>query len=110
MIKAANKFYMEFKKRDQRKNERGNYYEWLNNPCFHGEVDRENIELSDIITFHFYGDYTHARRMVKFLKQFNRPLINTEWMHNLYHADFTPYDQEELDILKKCNEDKNIWK
>ena len=30
--------------------------------------------------------------------------------HNLYHADFTPYDQEELDILKKCNEDKNIWK
>jgi hypothetical protein len=23
MIKAANKFYMEFKKRDQRKNERG---------------------------------------------------------------------------------------
>lgn len=58
----------------------------------------------------FYGDYTHARRMVKFLKQFNRPLINTEWMHNLYHADFTPYDQEELDILKKCNEDKNIWK
>ena len=37
--------------------------------------------------------------MVKFLKQFNRPLINTEWMHNLYHADFTPYDQEELDIL-----------
>ena len=65
-------------------------------------MDRENIELSDIITFHFYGDYTHARRMVKFLKQFNRPLINTEWMHNLYHADFTPYDQEELDILKKC--------
>ena len=142
---------------------KGNYYEWLNNPCFHGEVDRENIELSDIITFHFYGDYTHARRMVKFLKQFNRPLINTEWMHrpfqsliqthlplwkrekigsyffglvngktqfhiawdfikeypsvdtsvwmhDLYHADFTPYDQEELDILKKCNEDKNIWK
>ena len=42
--------------------------------------------------------------MVKFLKQFNRPLINTEWMHNLYHADFTPYDQEELDILKKCKE------
>ena len=73
-------------------------------------MDRENIELSDIITFHFYGDYTHARRMVKFLKQSNRPLINTEWMHNLYHADFTPYDQEELDILKKCNEDKNIWK
>ena len=48
--------------------------------------------------------------MVKFLKQFNRPLINTEWMHNLYHADFTLFDQEELDILKKCNEDKNIWK
>ena len=51
-----------------------------------------------------------GKEMVKFLKQFNRPLINTEWMHNLYHADFTPYDQEELDILKKCNEDKNIWK
>ena len=49
--------------------------------------------------------------MVKFLKQFNRPSVDTSvWMHDLYHADFTPYDQEELDILKKCNEDKNIWK
>ena len=63
MIKAANKFYMEFKKAGSKKKRvKGNYYEWLNNPCFHGEVDRENIELSDIITFHFYGDYTHARK------------------------------------------------
>ena len=126
-------------------------------------MDRENIELSDIITFHFYGDYTHARQLITFLRQFNRPLINTEWMHrpfrsliqthlplwkkekigsyffglvngktqfnivwdfikdypgidtslwmhDLYHADFTPYDAEELDVIRECNEDKIIWK
>jgi len=44
-----------------------------------------------------------------FIKEY--PSVDTSvWMHDLYHADFTPYDQEELDILKKCNEDKNIWK
>ena len=140
-----------------------NYYEWLHHPKIYGEVDRENIELSDIITFHFYGDYTHARQLITFLRQFNRPLINTEWMHrpfrsliqthlplwkkekigsyffglvngktqfnivwdfikdypgidtslwmhDLYHADFTPYDAEELDVIRECNEDKIIWK
>lgn len=143
--------------------EGSSYYQWLNHPRFYGQVDRECIELSDIVSFHFYGDYLHARRLVEFLKQFNRPIINTEWMHrpfgsliqthlplwkrekigsyffglvngktqfhivwdfiksfpsvdttlwmhDLYHADFRPYDEEELEILRRYNEDKNIWK
>lgn len=32
---------------------KGNYYEWLNNPCFHGEVDRENIESRTLLHFIF---------------------------------------------------------
>ena len=32
------------------------------------------------ITFHYYGDYTHSGNTRWFLRQFNRPLINTEWL------------------------------
>lgn len=140
-----------------------NYYSWLNDPHIFGEVERENIELSDIVSFHFYGDYYHSKLLIRYLRQFNRPLINTEWMHrplgsflethlplwkkekvgsyffgfvngkpqmnvvwdfiksyksvdqklwmhDLFHSDFTPYDKEELEVLRECNRDKDIWK
>ena len=38
------------------------------------------IENSDIITYHNYGTYEEHVRIIKYLKQFNRPLINTEWL------------------------------
>ena len=38
------------------------------------------IENSDIITYHNYGTYEEHIRIIKYLKQFNRPLINTEWL------------------------------
>ena len=138
------------------------YYAWLNDPHIFGEVDRESIELSDIITFHFYGDYYHTKQLIQYLRQFNRPLINTEWMHrplgsfmethlplwkkekigsyffgfvngkpqmnvvwdfikpyasvdqklwmhDIFHSDFTPYDKDEIAVLKACNENKKIW-
>lgn len=137
-------------------------YGWLKKPGIYADVEREMIELSDIITFHFYGDYTHSRQYIQILKQFNRPLINTEWlhrpfrsliqthmplwkkegvgsyffgfvngksqfnfvwefiknlpdidtslwMHDIFHDDFTPYDPEEIEVIRQCNEDKNIF-
>lgn len=38
------------------------------------------IENSDIITYHNYGSYEEHIRIIKYLKQFGRPLINTEWL------------------------------
>lgn len=140
----------------------GGYYSWLNNPHIFGDIDRTCIELSDILSFHYYGDYKHSKKLIEYLKQFHRPMINSEWMHrplgsymethlplwkrekigsyffgfvngkpqmhvvwdfikgmesvdqslwmhDLFHSDFTPYDQEELEVLQQCNKDKNIW-
>lgn len=137
-------------------------YGWLKNPGVYAEVERAALELSDIVTFHFYGDYTHARQYIGVLRQYGRPLINTEWMHrpyrsliqthlplwkrekigsyffgfvngkaqfqyvwefiknlpdidtrlwmhDIFHSDFTPYDDEEIEVIRACNRDKTIF-
>lgn len=137
-------------------------YGWLKNPGIYADVERTAIELSDIITFHFYGDYAHSRMYIKCLKEYGRPMINTEWMHrpyrsiiqthlplwkkekigsyffgfvngkaqfnyvwefiknlpdidtrlwmhDIFHSDFTPYDEEEIDVIRECNRDKKIF-
>ena len=137
-------------------------YGWLKNPGIYAEVERRAIELSDIISFHFYGDYSHARIYIAQLKEFGRPLINTEWlhrpyrsliqthlplwkkekigsyffgfvngkaqfnyvwefikklpdidtslwMHDIFHSDFTPYDEEEIEVIRECNRDKRVF-
>ena len=38
------------------------------------------IENSDIITYHNYSRYDEHIRVIKYLKRFGRPLINTEWL------------------------------
>lgn len=110
------------------------------------------IAASDIISFHNYGNKDLLTEQIKDLKQYHRPLINTEWMnrpagstikdnlpifykekvgcmlwglvngktqtdlpwghrpgdptpavwqHDLYRGNFSPYDQQELEILKE---------
>ncbi len=136
---------------------------WYQDPTTYAEIELEAIALSDIVTFHYYGDYLHARQLVHSLRQFGRPLINTEWlhrpyrsliqtqlplwkregvgsyffgfvngksqhhivweviknepnidtslwMHDIFHADFTPYDPEEIEVIRSCNEDRDIWR
>jgi hypothetical protein len=126
------------------------------------EIERLACDLSDIISFHDYGDYYHSKLHLKELEKYNRPLVNTEWMHrplhsflethlplwkknkvgsyffgfvngkaqfdvvweflkteravdmrlwmhDIFHSDFTPYDEDEIAVLKECNRDKNIW-
>jgi len=130
-------------------------YGWLNNPKIYAEIEDLAIELSDVISFHFYGDYSHLKQYIEFLKQYNMPLLNTEWlhrpfrsliqthlpvfkkekigsyffgfvngksqfnyvwtfikdlpdidtrlwMHDIFHSDFTPYDPEEIEVIKEC--------
>lgn len=110
------------------------------------------LAASDIISFHNYGNKENLSKHINTLKQYNRPIINTEWMnrpngstigdnlstfynekvgcmlwglvngktqtnlpwghrpgdpvskvwqHDLYHGDFKPYDQIEIDKLKE---------
>lgn len=56
------------------------------------------IENSDIITYHNYGRYEEHIRVIKFLKQFNRPLINTEWLARC--TDNTVFDNFPLFYLE----------
>ncbi len=44
------------------------------------EVEMFAIENSDIISYHCYGDYLKQVKVIKRLKEFGRPLINTEWL------------------------------
>lgn len=137
-------------------------YGWLKKPGIYAEIEKEAIAQSDIVSFHFYGDYEHSRQYIRILEQYGRPLINTEWMHrpyrsiiqthlplwkkhkvgsyffgfvngkaqfnfvwefikklpdidtslwmhDIFHSDFTPYDAEEIEVLKDCNKDKKIF-
>ena len=44
------------------------------------EMDRLQINLSDVITFHNYDSPTEMEKRVRWLKRYNRPLICTEYM------------------------------
>ena len=44
------------------------------------EMDRLQIELSDVITFHNYDSPTELEKRINWLKRYNRPMICTEYM------------------------------
>ena len=44
------------------------------------EMDRLQIELSDVVTFHNYDSPSELERRINWLKRYNRPLICTEYM------------------------------
>ncbi|MEG6612181.1 cellulase family glycosylhydrolase [Pseudoclostridium thermosuccinogenes] len=45
------------------------------------EIEKRALELSDVITYHFYGDYDNSVKVIEQLKKYNRPMIITEWLH-----------------------------
>ncbi len=49
------------------------------------EQEKIALELSDVITFHFYGSYTDMVKEIDFLKTYDRPLINNEWLNRITH-------------------------
>lgn len=49
------------------------------------EIELIAAELSDIISYHNYGTYENNIRILKRLKEYGRPIINTEWMGRCLH-------------------------
>ena len=48
------------------------------------EIEKIAIELSDIITFHYYGPYSNMVLLIETLREaYDRPLINNEWLNRL---------------------------
>ena len=50
-------------------------------------------ELSDIVSYHCYGDYEAQIRVIRNLRRhYGRPLVNTEWLARILHNDvFSAY-------------------
>lgn len=46
-------------------------------------AEQQALELSDIISFHHYGNFVDFVKYVSTLKKHNRPMICTEWLHRI---------------------------
>ena len=50
------------------------------------EEELRALELSDVITFHFYGSYQNMVKVIENLREsYDRPLINNEWLNRITH-------------------------
>ena len=48
------------------------------------EMEKLALELSDVITFHYYGSYENMVQLIEKLKEdYDRPLINNEWLNRI---------------------------
>lgn len=43
------------------------------------------LEMSDIISFHYYRDFQGLIQVIEFLKEYGRPIINDEWLNRIEH-------------------------
>ena len=53
---------------------------WINHENL-DEIQKFGLENSDIISYHHYGSYTKEVKLIYHLKQYGRPLVNTEWLN-----------------------------
>ena len=53
----------------------------------HKKIEDIIFANSDIISYHYYGDYKTHLRIIKRLKEEGRPIINTEWLGRIFHND-----------------------
>lgn len=51
------------------------------------EIERIIFENSDILSYHFYGEYTSHIQVIKKLKEHGRPILNTEWLGRIFGND-----------------------
>ena len=53
----------------------------------HKQIENIIFANSDIISYHYYGEYSTHMRIIKRLKEEGRPIINTEWLGRIFHND-----------------------
>ena len=51
------------------------------------EIEQYALDHSDIISFHYYGDYKGHIKLIRRLKKEGRPLLNTEWLGRIFGND-----------------------
>lgn len=71
--------------------------EYLRAPRTGTEIELAAIDLSDVISYHYYGDYLHMRQYIECLRIYQRPLLCTEWLHRPMRS----FIQTHLPLLKR---------
>ena len=51
------------------------------------EVEQFALDNSDLVSYHFYRDYEKHVRLIRWLKERGRPILNTEWLGRCLHND-----------------------
>ncbi len=69
------------------------------------EVTARQVELSDVVTFHFYGDAAGLRAQVAAHAAHGRPVINTEWMARLQGSKW----ETDLPVFKELGVGCYCW-
>jgi endo-1,4-beta-mannosidase len=69
------------------------------------ETEQVQIENSDIISFHYYGSAAELKKRIVWLKQFNRPVICTEYLARTYGSSF----EDCLPVFLKYNAGAINW-
>ena len=64
-----------------------------------GAIMRYSLENSDLISYHCYGGYEMQIQMIHLLKQYGRPIMNTEWLGRCLHD--TVFENFPLFFLEK---------
>ncbi len=56
---------------------------WSNSTDFEKlkDIEKYGLENSDIISYHNYSSYEDNIREIKLLKEYGRPILNTEWLN-----------------------------
>ncbi len=51
------------------------------------KINRIILDNVDLVSYHFYGDYNTHVKIIRYLKTFGRPILNTEWLGRIFHND-----------------------
>ena len=69
------------------------------------DLNRYQLENSDVITYHCYKDGEHQQAAIDTLSRFNRPMVCTEYMGRTRNSTF----QNNMPVLKKNNVGAINW-
>lgn len=49
------------------------------------DIEKKAMEISDVISFHYYGSLENTKKIIEELKVSGRPILITEWLHRPFN-------------------------
>ena len=54
------------------------------------EAERFVLDNSDVVSYHLYADYESQIKVIRELRRYGRPLLNTEWLARTFGCTIDP--------------------